>query len=271
MRSLLALLIALATLLAPTAHAQILSVETYIEEWDPRSQQWVRVAPEDEAKAERFLSAQRQPEAQAIASFGPFRVHDDRRVSLVGATDAASPRHFAALLRAFPGVETLSLVECPGTEDDRANMRLGRMIRAAGVTTHVPANGSVRSGAVELFLAGAARQIEDGAEFAVHSWLDDSGRQPHHFAADSPENRTYLDYYAEMGMSRGQARAFYDMTNSVAHQDAKWLTAQDMRGWIGQSSGAEADVPVAPQAAETPFVAEPVPIIAYLDLGMSFP
>lgn len=279
MRSLITLFIAFASMVAVPAHAQVLSVETYMEQWDPAQQQWVRVAPEDEAKAERFLAAHNKPQAKAIASYGPFRVHDQNRVSLVGVTNGATPRHFAAVLRDFPEIDTLSLVECPGTDDDRANMRLGRMIRAAGIATHVPAHGSVRSGAVEVFLAGVTRQIDDGAEFAVHSWLDDSGRQPHDFAADSPENRLYLDYYIEMGLAKDDARAFYDMTNSVVHADAKWLTAQDMRGWIGQSAPSKprletseitAVKPAETQPISTP-MPTPMPTIAYLDLGHSFP
>jgi len=263
MRSLNALFVGFAAMVAVPVHAQVLSVETYMEQWDPAAQQWVRVSPEDEPKAGRLLSAHAAPKPPAIAAYGPFRVHDQSRASLVGATNGATPGQFAALLRDFPDIAVLDMVECPGTDDDRANLALGRMIRAAGITTHVPAGGSVRSGAVELFLAGAIRQIDDGAEFAVHSWLDDSGRQPHHFAADSPENRLYLDYYAEMGMSRGAARAFYAMTNSAAHDDARWLTAQDMRGWIGEPAGFGTSVTAA--------ASEPAPPIAYLDLGQSFP
>lgn len=263
MRNLNALFVGFAAMVAVPVHAQVLSVETYMEQWDPAAQQWVRVSQGDAPKAERFLSARAAPKPPAIAAYGPFRVHDQSRASLVGVTNGATPGQFAALLRDFPDIAVLDMVECPGTDDDRANMALGRMIRAAGIATHVPAGGSVRSGAVELFLAGAKRQIDDGAEFAVHSWLDDSGRQPHHFAADSPENRLYLDYYAEMGMTRAAARAFYALTNSVTHDDAKWLTAQDMRGWIGEADDLRTSV-TAPESV-------PNPTIAYLDLAGSFP
>ena len=67
----------------------------------------------------------------------------------------------------------LEMIEAPGTEDDRANLRLGRLIRARGIATHVPAGGSVRSGGVELFLAGTRRIADPGAEFAVHAWADE--------------------------------------------------------------------------------------------------
>jgi hypothetical protein len=74
--------------------------------------------------------------------------------------------------------------------------------------------------------------MEDGAEFAVHSWLDNHGREAGDFAANHPAHRLYLDYYVEMGMSEAQARSFYAMTNSVPHASARWFGADEMRGWI---------------------------------------
>jgi hypothetical protein len=136
------------------------------------------------------------------------------------------------MLRDYPGIEVLEMVDAPGTNNDIANLAIGRRIRAVGIRTHVPNGGSVRSGAVELFLAGETRTIDDGARFAVHSWLDNYGREPGDFAPDAPENRLYLDYYVEMGMSESRAREFYAMTNSVPHASALWLRADDMRLWI---------------------------------------
>ena len=157
---------------------------------------------------------------------------DEGRAALVGTTDGQSPAQFQAMLREHPNIAVLEFIEAPGTRNDIANLALGRMIRAAGIATHVPENGSVRSGAVELFLAGAERTVDDGAEFAVQSWIDTYGREPDDFGANAPENRLYLDYYKEMGMPADRAAAFYAMTNSVPHQRALWLDADGMRGWI---------------------------------------
>ena len=167
-----------------------------------------------------------------LARFGPFRVLDAGRAALVDVTDARSPAAFAAMLAAYPAIAKLDFIECPGTLDDAANLRLGRMIHARGLVTHVPSGGSVRSGAVELFLAGIRRSAGPRAEFAVHSWIDDDGKQPAHYAKDAPVNRTYLDYYREMGMSAIEAQAFYDMTNAVANADARWLNAAQMGQWV---------------------------------------
>ena len=182
--------------------------------------------------SERLVEVEPAPVPQGIARFGPFRVIDARRAALVDVTDSRAPAQFAALLGAFPAIAELDLVECPGTEDDRANLALGRMIHARGIATRVPAGGSVRSGAVELFLAGSRRIAEPGAEFAVHSWEDEDGRQAGDYPADAPENRAYLDYYREMGMDPQQARAFYAMTNSVPFERARWLSAEEMAGWV---------------------------------------
>lgn len=172
------------------------------------------------------------PIPAGLARYGPFRVVDARHVALVDVTDSRSPAQFAALLHDWPAIAEIEMIECPGTEDDLANLRLGRMIRARGIATHVPDGGSVRSGAVELFLAGARRYADAGAEFAVHSWIDDSGHEADDYSADAPENRRYLDYYRQMGMDAQEASAFYAMTNSVPFESALWFGAAEMGHWV---------------------------------------
>ncbi len=299
MRSLVLFLLALVPLLgAPLpVHAQsgaasrVVSIESWVEEWDEAAQSWVRIseptveyrqsAQNPARRSERIAVPQMQrferfavpssPMAQPALPmragqrgehYGPFQVLDGKRAALLGTTDTLSPRHFAQMLSEHPGIEVLEMIEAPGTRDDIANLKLGRMIREKGIATHVPAGGSVRSGAVELFLAGAERKVAEGAQFAVHSWMDTYGRQPEDFAPDAPENRLYLDYYRDMGMSEDQAEAFYAMTNSVPHQSALWLDAVDMRGWIA---------PELKKARELPTIdAMPrreAPRLAYLDVS----
>lgn len=205
------------------------------------------------AGSERFVSGVPLENVQGIATYGPFRVIDATHAALVGITDEQSPHQFAAMLRDFPALKELDLIECPGTFDDHANLALGRMIRGAGLETHVPADGSVRSGAVELFIAGAHRSIDDGAHFAVHAWEDEDGLQATDYPADAPENAKYLVYYREMGMAPERAAAFYAMTNSVPNERARWLSASDMRRWVSTD-----DAFAAPKGQ---------PHLAYLDLS----
>lgn len=244
------------------------TTQSWVEEWDPAQGRWVKVADEEVSARDENLptlvttiingkkvtetrSAARYAEPAsvgdasiALGEFGPFLVATPRVALMVGSTNSRSPEDFDAMLGRFPGIETIKMIEAPGTSNDIANLALGRKIREAGISTHVPHDGSVRSGAVELFLAGQNRIIEDGAEFAVHSWLDNHGREADDFAADHPAHRLYIDYYVEMGMSEAQARAFYAMTNSVPHASARWLEADEMRGWI-----APKEVPIERHAA----------------------
>ncbi|MFV0643064.1 MAG: alpha/beta hydrolase [Sphingomonadaceae bacterium] len=299
MRYLAVILSALLGLAATTAEAgQVRYVVTVTTEWvevgDSRTSQSISTTVSSQAispqGSERFVSLSepvsvseaRQP--AALAQFGPFRVVDGNRAALVGVTDAKSPGQFAAMLQAYPGITTLEMIECPGTAHDRANLRLGRMIRAAGIATHVPQGGSVRSGAVELFLAGTSRTMDDGAEFAVHSWMDIYGRQAGDFSADAPQNRAYLDYYRDMGMTSETAKDFYAMTNSVPFSKARWLDAAAMRQWTGDKAAAGGNAGANDGQKETlPIivdgvtdsaphsVAGPAPKLAYLDLsGTSF-
>ncbi len=280
--------------------------ESWVEEWDPAIGQWVRVADTSTIQPEalptvtttivngrivdetRSAARYAQPvstrgNGAMLAQYGPFVVTSATRAAMVGPTDSASPAMFDAMLRDFPEIAVLEMIEAPGTSNDIANLAVGRRIRAEGIATHVPRGGSVRSGAVELFLAGATRTLEDGAKFAVHSWLDTYGREADDFADSDPAHRMYLDYYVEMGMSERQAREFYAMTNSVPHHSALWLTADDMRPWLRQDRVpayrmATVSKPALVAASETSLeiptvswtqvdIETTVPIINYLDLS----
>ncbi|HOB13422.1 MAG TPA: alpha/beta hydrolase [Novosphingobium sp.] len=230
MRRIVLLLLSLFAIALPAAAREVVVTEEVIEITEVT----------ESGGSERFVGVEPAPIPQGIARFGPFRVLDGKRAAMVDLTDSASPAQFDAMLRAYPGIETIEMIEVPGTEDDRANLKLGRMIRARGISTHVPAGGSVRSGGVELFLAGKQRIADPGAEFAVHAWADDLGREATDYPADAPENRAYIDYYVEMGMDQGEARAFYAMTNSVPNAEAKWLNADDMGKWVRLDKAAAA-------------------------------
>ncbi|VAV91164.1 hypothetical protein MNBD_ALPHA04-2131, partial [hydrothermal vent metagenome] len=111
---------------------------------------------------------------------------------------------------------------------EEANLLLARQIRHAGISTHVPARGSVRSGAVELFLAGIRHTADPGAEFIVHSWMDENGLEANDYPASDPVHAEYLDYYKEMGVPAEKARAFYALTNSVPFSEQLKLSRDDL-------------------------------------------
>lgn len=210
-----------ALLSPPPAHAQIFTLAVI---------EWVEV---EEAQPALAYSIGEPSEVSAsesgsgvdatLAEYGPFRVVDQFTAEMHGVVTSAAPAQFAAMRAAFPLIRELRMVECPGSEDDEANLALARMVRAARIDTSVPAGGSVRSGAVELFLAGVRRKADSRAEFAVHSWRDDTGREAADLAEADPIHREYLDFYQDMGMAEDTARSFYALTNSVPFDGALYL------------------------------------------------
>ncbi|WP_439569458.1 alpha/beta hydrolase [Sphingopyxis sp.] len=169
---------------------------------------------------------------RARAHYGPFAVIDATTVRMAGDVTSATPRQFAAMLAAFPGLKRLEMVDCPGSLDEEANLILARAIRRAGMETVVPSGGSVRSGAVELWLAGSTRRAAADAEFGVHSWADDTGREANDYAASDPVHAEYLGYYREMGMDDAKARAFYALTNNTPFDEVRYLTRDDMARFV---------------------------------------
>ena len=217
-------------LMAVPSHAATLGTENEVYEIEEV------VEPDDGgATAERFVArpfGDIAPSRIPLASFGPFHMVAPDRAELIGSIESETPAQFAALLRAFPALKQIDMVDCPGTGDDGANLALARMVRRHGVMTYVPEGGSVRSGGVELFLAGAQRRAAPSAEFAVHSWRDEDGYEASDFAADDPVHQEYIAFYREMGLSDAEARRFYAMTNSAPHDDALYLNSRDLARFV---------------------------------------
>ena len=164
----------------------------------------------------------------SVDQYGPFRVVAPHTVEMSGTVDSYTPAAFRQMLVRYPGIRQIEMRDCDGSVDEEANLNLARMIRRAGISTHVPVNGSVRSGAVELFLAGVRRTAHPDAEFIVHSWMDENGREANDYPASDPVHAEYLDYYREMGVSAPTAKAFYALTNSVPFSGQLRLSRNDM-------------------------------------------
>jgi hypothetical protein len=161
-------------------------------------------------------------------TYGPFRIVGIDVAEMDGATDESTPDALARMLAENPGVRSIRIIDCPGTENDEANFAVARMIRRAGLSTHVPADGSVRSGGVELFLAGVRRTADHGAEFGVHSWLDAQGREAADVPESDPIHADYLRYYQEIGMPAPVAREFYAFTNRTGFDQVHYLTPAEI-------------------------------------------
>lgn len=140
-----------------------------------------------------------------------------------GVVDSTTPDAFSAVLADHPDIDTLILQQIDGSADDDANLTFSAQVRAAGLNTHVPADGMIASGGTDLFLAGVRRTLAPGACVGVHSWSDGTadGRD---LPRDDPSHQLYLTYYADMGIDPN----FYWFTlNAAAAADMHWTTAAE--------------------------------------------
>ncbi len=167
-------------------------------------------------------------QSAALGEYGPFRVVAQYKAEMYGTVDSYTPQVFRQMLQHFPGIKRIEMIDGDGSVDEEANLNLARMIRRAGISTHVPANGSIRSGAVELFLSGVTNTADPGAEFIVHNWMDEDGMEANDYPANDPVHAEYLDYYKEMGVPADKARAFYALTNSVPFSGQLKLSRNDL-------------------------------------------
>jgi len=232
-------LLASLLLLMPTAAqaANYLTVETTTYEWVEEEATGGEYTSETaEPSTSRYATSSTAAEfakpSSALAAYGPFRVVSAQRAEIVGDIETSAPQLFAKMLKAYPAINRIDFIDCPGTTDDSAIFAVARMIRKSGITTHVPAGGFVGSGGVELFLSGTQRSASPSAEFAVHSWMDEDGRQASDFSKDDPVHQDYLKYYREIGMSSDKAQAFYQLTNSAPFEEALYLKPRDIAQYI---------------------------------------
>lgn len=118
-----------------------------------------------------------------------------------------------------PQVDTLVLTQVDGSENDEINVHTARLIRDAGWTTWLPANGDISSGGVDMFAAGVNRFVEPGGFVGVHSWAGDDGEVGSDFPPDHPAHRSQLEYFSEMlGPDAGPEFYFYTLEASPAER-----------------------------------------------------
>lgn len=150
-----------------------------------------------------------------VIGAGTSTVHvRDGKAWLSGTLGARANKQIKAVVRRFPAVRTLVIVDSPGSEDDVVNMGTGRILRRAGFTTVVPRDGDAASGAVDLFAAGVRRVLEPGGRLRVHSWIDSSGLEGADLPRSHRAHRGQLRYFREMLGARG--RGFYFFTLDAA-------------------------------------------------------
>ena len=186
---------------------------------DPET--FARFESSDDLHLRDLWSALRQLEHAAT-----FEVDGDV-ATMQGTIDGSTPDRVAELIANHPRVRSIVMREVPGSVNDEANLAAARLVRAAGLSTHLLGDSVIASGGTDFFLAGARRTIEPGAQVGVHSW-GGGDEVALDLPRDHDAHRLYLDYYEEMGIPT----AFYWFTLQAAPASGiHWMRPEELEAY----------------------------------------
>jgi hypothetical protein len=161
-----------------------------------------------------------------------------------GSFDRGDAARLEALLRQTANTQMLAFRSPGGLSME--GLAVGRVIRRAGISTHLPANTQCASACTYAFLGGRVRTMEEGARYGVHIFSTSGNRgllrraedviQREGTAAvaalirmieeDSAQLAAQMAYYAiEMGVSL----RLLEPNFRTAHNTIRWLTARELR------------------------------------------
>ncbi len=139
-----------------------------------------------------------------------------------GGTDSSSLSYMKTFLEQHPEITHLVFQYMPGTTDGASNLEIARLIRKRGLTIHLQKNSYIASGAVDLFISGAKRTMECGAQIGVHSWRTAPGINADSLGRD-PLRTNHERFLRDMGIDP----AFYQFTQDAAPPNDIYVMTQD--------------------------------------------
>jgi Ca2+-binding EF-hand superfamily protein len=149
---------------------------------------------------------------------------DGSVAKMTGVIGPSTPAKVLELALTSPQVQTISMINVPGSMDDDSMLRAALMVRQLRLSTHLPKGGEVASGGTDFFLAGLERSADKSARFGIHSWAG-MGEDGVDLPRDHHEHQKYIDYYRVMGIPDG----FYWRTLEAAPaDDIHWMKASEL-------------------------------------------
>jgi hypothetical protein len=98
-----------------------------------------------------------------------FTVEDDL-LYMNGYINSKTFNQLVRVVEDNPQLETIVMLDVPGSADDEVNLPMATWVRNKGFNTPLTSSSHVASGGSDFFLAGVERTLEEGAKIGVHSW-----------------------------------------------------------------------------------------------------
>jgi len=162
-----------------------------------------------------------------------------------------------------PQVDTLILVNVPGSANDTVNLIGSKLIYEKGLSTCVPSDGLVASGGTDLFVSGFNRYATEGAKIGIHSWAAGDDLVGSDLPRDNPEHKSYLDFYKAVCIPGD----FYWETLSHGVEPMYYVTEEEINSKFKyfRDCNGECELPTS-----GPISSAPRPVSTVLKIAMSF-
>ena len=160
--------------------------------------------------------------------YGPFSIQNDTTALINGDMGNRIEKQFNNLMEDYPNIKLLNFGKCPGSKNDEVMMDAAKTLRNSGISTHLPANAVIESGAVDLFLSGKNRTRETGSKIGVHSWSA-GNKAATDYAVGHEEHELYINFYVFCGYSQEEAEELYHfIINAAGPDDMHYMTEEEI-------------------------------------------
>lgn len=88
---------------------------------------------------------------------------NDTTVVMNGDMGSRVDQQFEKLFENYPNIRLIMMEERPGSRSDEALFKAALILKYRSINTHLPSDAIIESGAVDLFLAGTTRTLDEGA------------------------------------------------------------------------------------------------------------
>ena len=163
--------------------------------------------------------------------FGPFYILNDTTIVVNGDMGSRVDNQLERLLDKYPNISYVIMEECPGSRDDEELFKAARMIHNRGFHIHLPSHAKIESGAVDFFLSGIKRTMDEGAKIGVHAWSDGNSSATE-YPVGHEEHQIYIDYYMSIGYSEQDAESLYFfIINAASPDDIHYMSIQEVNDY----------------------------------------
>lgn len=161
-----------------------------------------------------------------IDMLSKFIIKEDK-AHMSGIINADTPRQIKELLDKYPKVKTIVMETVDGSVDDEANLKASKLVRGAGLNTHLADNGAIASGGTDFFCAGVTRTVGKNVQIGVHSWAGGDNEVAAALPRDHKAHKMYIDYYKEMTLPLPEEFYFFTL-NAAPAEGMHYMTAEEI-------------------------------------------